>query len=198
MTASESTCDVDQEILQRVLGGDVDAFRQLFRRLEADVYQLCARILNDTNDAEDVTSEVFFEFWERRDRFDPQRSSIRTYLLLLTRSRAIDRLRSLVNNRKPQPASDEQLENQMLSTANFASPGDSLVQAETQHLAAEKLKSLEPQQRAVLELTFYRGLSHTQIAEQLAMPLGTVKSHLRRGVAQLRLAFGADTLGGRE
>ncbi len=177
-----------------MLAGSADALRQILRAYEGDVYSVCYRILGHATDAEDVTSEVFFEFWDRRHRFDPQRASVRTYLLLLARSRAIDRWRSLVEIKKIQGGLGDQMDEHRIDSSGER-PDLKMDRAETAQRAAEKINALEPPQRQVLELAFYRGYTHTQIAQLLELPLGTVKSHLRRGLARLRAAFGTDPSG---
>lgn len=185
----------DAHLVEQVVRGCVDAFCKLFRRHESQVFELCYRVLGQTNDAEDVTSEVFFEFWDRRDRFDPQRGSVRAYLLLLARSRSIDRWRSLADARRTQSASPADLESHPSQHEQSRRPDVTLAKHEAAQLAAEKLLRLESPQREVLEMAFYRGYSHTQIASELQLPLGTVKSYVRRGLARLRLAMGGDSRG---
>lgn len=188
----------DAELAEQMRRGSVDALHEILRRFESELMALCVRILRDANEAEDVVSEVFFELWTRRDRFDPQRASLRSYLLLLTRSRAIDRWRSLADARRTQLASSEPFDVRTLVQVDQTPPEHRVAQAEAAGLAAEKLHALNPAQREVLEMAFYGGLTHNQIAEQLKLPLGTVKSHVRRGLARLRAALGGENAGARQ
>lgn len=190
MSVSGGPSSDEADLVNQMLRGNVDAFRQLLRAYEADVFAVCHRILGHANDAEDVTSEVFFEFWERRNRFEPQRASVRTYLLLLARSRSIDRWRSLADVKKTQTGfggADEAF----FGSSPELRPDESLERAEDAQWAAKKLHALDASQRQVLELTYYRGYTQSQIAHCLEIPLGTVKSHLRRGLARLRAVIGS-------
>jgi RNA polymerase sigma-70 factor (ECF subfamily) len=180
----------DLDLVDRMVRGNLDAFRELFRRHEAEVVALCYRILGNLADAEEVASEVFLELWERRDRFDAARATIRTYLLLLARSRAIDRWRASAGERSRTVASNDSINEQCMRPSDTMSPPQQLVQAEMEQLAVCELSQLEKPQRLALELAFFDGLTHAQIADRLALPLGTVKSHIRRGLANLRAALG--------
>ena len=178
----------DAEFGEQLRRGSVEAFRQFFRKRSPEVIALCTRILGNAQDAEDVTADVFFEVWSKRDRFDASRGSLRTYVLMLARSRAIDLYRT-----KSKERSRSETVNDYTSTA----VGDNLVAErsaamnEFQHFAKAAIDSLGDQERVAIELSFYQGLSHAQIATQLDSPLGTVKSHIRRGLLKLREKLGA-------
>ena len=186
----------DAELIEEVLSGNSEAFRRFFRQHVSDVLALCCRILRNRQDAEDVVSEVFFEMWTRRDRYDRARASPKSYLLMLARSRSIDRYRA---RSRSQPATNSRAASPdapVVALTSNDKPQDQLEQTEIQQLAVRALDALEPAQRLALELAFYEGLSHAQIASRLELPLGTVKSRIRRGLSKLRQALDHHRSGG--
>ncbi len=162
---------------------DLETLRDFYRSHVAEVHAVCLRIIKDQQEAEDVVSEVFFELWKKRDRFDAARATPRTYLLLMARSRAIDRYRS---RQRSGIATTSLSHNADEPVDAGSSPDVGLIRCEAKNAARHVLSELDDVKRKVLELVFYEGLSHPEIAEQLGMPLGTVKSHVRRGLAKLR------------
>lgn len=163
------------------------AFHRFFRRHSPDVFAVCQRILDDRRDAEDVLIEVFWEIWQRADRYDAGRGNPRTYLMLVARSRAIDRHRERNALRERQFRSTSELRRQNRSLASTGSPLRLAVEDETRSLVNEAVRSLGDDQRRPLELAFFEGLSHREIANVLNTPLGTVKTRIRKGLAKLRL-----------
>ena len=162
---------------------DMETLRDFYRSHVAEVHAVCLRIIRDQQEAEDVVSEVFFELWKKRDRFDAARSTPRTYLLLMARSRAIDRYRS----RQRTGVATTSLSHSTDEPVDLgSSPDDGLIRTEAQIVARHVLGELDDVKRQVLELVFYEGMSHPEIAEHLGMPLGTVKSHIRRGLVKMR------------
>lgn len=172
----------DAKIADDCFDGRLEPFREFFQRHASEVLAVCYRILRNRQDAEDLVSEVLFEMWTKRHRYDSTRSTPRGYLLMLARSRAIDRYRARVVS-APNSSTDV---NALAALTSDDNPGEQLVQTETEQLAVRALSQLESMQRASLEMVFYEGLSHSQIASRLNLPLGTVKSHIRRGIAKLR------------
>jgi RNA polymerase sigma-70 factor (ECF subfamily) len=173
--------EADVALMLAVAAGDTDAYRQLFRQFAPELYSLAIRIVGTRSDAEDVLSEVFLELWRYRERYDAERSSLRTYLILMTRSRAIDALRA--RNTRPRP-----IEPFLDISSDGISQRPSHV-AELQELQCcmrTAMQELSSPQKTTLELSFYNGLSHTEISARLDMPLGTVKSHIRKGLAMLK------------
>ena len=176
----------DYQLVTEIQRGNLEAFREFFRRRAPEAQAVCFRVLGDRQEAEDVVSEVFFELWSRRDRYDGSRGSPRSYLLMLARSRSIDRYRSQARSALRPHSMAEELTEGDAGLAGNEAPGEKLMRSEEQQQALTALRELEPSQRQTLELAFYEGLSHAQIASRLDMPLGTVKSHIRRGLARLR------------
>jgi RNA polymerase sigma-70 factor (ECF subfamily) len=174
----------DAELLAAVRLGDRDAFHALYQRFSSDVYTLCERILHSRHEAEDATADVFCEVWLRRERYDAARGGARTYLMTLGRSRAIDRLRS--HAARPDMTNKTQLEGASLPAAAATAPDDAAASAELKFRVTEALAALNSRQRAAMELAYFEGMSHREIADKLATPLGTVKTHIRQGLAKLR------------
>jgi RNA polymerase sigma-70 factor (ECF subfamily) len=177
----------DAELLAAVRLGDRDAFHALYRRFSSDVYTLCERILHSRHEAEDATADVFCEIWLRRERYDATRGGARTYLMTLGRSRAIDRLRSRAA--RPDMTNKTQLEGASLPANAAIAPDDAAENDELRARVVEALASLGARQRTAMELAYFEGLSHREIADKLATPLGTVKTHIRQGLAKLRSAL---------
>lgn len=176
----------DNELAAEFLAGDLESFREFYRRYVSEVLAVCQKILQNRQDAEDVVSDVFFELWTKRSRFDPTRATPKNYLLMLTRSRSIDRYRkrSRANSRKALHAIATNAESAV--AVSQGNPAVQILQSESQQLAIQALEQLNDEQRRMLELTYFESLSHAQIAERLDIPLGTVKSHIRRGILKLR------------
>jgi RNA polymerase sigma-70 factor, ECF subfamily len=165
--------------------GDEEAFLQLYRQYGENVLAVCLRILHDRHVAEDVLSEIFWEIWRHPDRYDSSRSTPQTYLLMVARSRAIDRLRELSRRAKViVDAGAAQLADGKITPHDL--PETVASQQEEKHLVLAAVDGLDANQRQVLELAFFKGLSHQQIAEHLNHPLGTVKSRIRQALIHLR------------
>lgn len=173
----------DEVLFADIVAGSADAFRAFFRKHAPQALAVCRRILMNGADAEEVLSDVFCEVWEKRHRYDRNRSSPRSYLMLLTRSRAIDRLRmkSVARREESIVASGP--------APSIESAWERVDRQEQGERVQSALGELKGSQRAALELAFYEDLSHSQIASRLDLPLGTVKSHIRKGLAVLRIAL---------
>jgi RNA polymerase sigma-70 factor, ECF subfamily len=175
----------DQSSLARIAHGDQSAFAELYDRHARLVYSLALRILQDRADAEDIVQEVFAQVWAQAGRYDASRGAVAAWMLMLTRSRAIDRLRA--KRVRPEAAADaEAAENLM----DFAAAQDlELLSAEQVTRLQRALKELPDAQRIALELAYYEGLTHVQVAARLGEPLGTVKTRIRHAVITLREAL---------
>jgi len=162
-----------------VKSGDQSAMAELYDRYSAVVYAVALRVLGDTMAAEDVLQEVFLQLWRNPSAFDATRGSLGAWLAVISRNRAIDALRK----RKP----ETDIEDVVVSVApDLASEAD-------RSRAAEKVRGLlgaMPQpQRSVLEMAYFQGLSHSEIAIKTGEPLGTIKTRIRAGLITLRKAF---------
>jgi RNA polymerase sigma-70 factor (ECF subfamily) len=150
------------------------------------VYTLALKILHQPSEAEDLTQEVFLNFWQQ-DRFDPDRATLSTYLSVMTRSRAINKLES----RSSRQRSLERLQkNKSSDELTALTPLEQASLAEQEKIVQQALSQLTDNQRKILEMNFYQGISQAQIAQQLKMPLGTVKTNARQGLIKLRELLG--------
>jgi RNA polymerase sigma-70 factor, ECF subfamily len=170
--------------------GDPEALGELYDRHGRVVYSLALRIVRDQGDAEDVVQEVFAQVWGQASRYDATRGSVLGWLLTVARSRSIDRLR--VRRSRPEPAGDEHLLTDLPDLAERAD--DHLVWASQAREIRAALESVSLLQRVAIELAFFEGLTHAEIAARLELPLGTVKTRIRQGLLTLR----ARLAGGRE
>ena len=177
------------ELLAAVRLGDRLAFRALYDRFAPELLALCERILHHRADAEDALADVFWEVWKRRDRYDVTRGPARPYLMTLARSRAIDRLRSHAARPESRADAGSRLADQRELTAAAPLPDESAADGETRVRIIAALAELDVRQREAMELSYYEGLSHQQIADRLGAPLGTVKTHIRKGLLKLRYAL---------
>jgi RNA polymerase sigma-70 factor (ECF subfamily) len=183
-----SVCDLsDADLLASVRLGDREAFRALYGRFAPELLALCERILRSRDDAEDAVADIFCEVWQRRDRYDAARGAPRTYLMTLGRCRAIDRLRS--HAARPDMNDKRRADGADLLAGSEPSPADAAGSAELRTRVAAAMAELNARQRQAMELAYFEGLSHQQIADRLAAPLGTVKTHIRQGLMKLRGAL---------
>jgi len=174
----------DDALIDRIGKGDADALALLYDRYASRVLGLTARILGDRDEAEDVLQEVFLQVWRTPRQYDSARGSAGTWLLVLARSRAIDRLRSLRRRGR-----DRQVP---IEAQPLASGEDLERAAETSQDGAavrRALAELPDEQRRALELAYFGGYTQTEIAEMTGAPLGTVKTRLRQGMMKLRDGF---------
>ena len=160
--------------------GDQSAIAELYDRYSSIVYAVALRVLGDTMAAEDVLQEVFLQLWRNPAAFDAARGNLAAWLAVIARNRAIDALR----RRKP----ETDIEDVIVSVApDLAANADRM-------RAAEKvrgvLQGMAPAQRAALEMAYFEGLSHSEIASKTGEPLGTIKTRIRAGLMALRRAFG--------
>jgi RNA polymerase sigma-70 factor (ECF subfamily) len=172
----------DATLMERMGRGDPRAFEQLYERHGSAVLALCLRILRDRAEAEDVLEEVFWELWRRRGRYDRERSSPFSYLMTLSRSRALDRLRF----RRRRAGIWHGLPDGELPSGSSPTPYEDALAAEQRAAIARALHELPEASRRAVELNFFEGLSHREIADRLGDPLGTVKTRIRQGLLALR------------
>ncbi|BEL06414.1 sigma-70 family RNA polymerase sigma factor [Actinoplanes sichuanensis] len=175
----------DDELAQRLRDGDQTALRETYDRHGAAVLFLAQRLLGNRADAEDVTQVTFVAAWTGRDGFDPQRGTILAWLLGIARRKAVDRIRA---------ATREQRTTEAVQAQQPPGPGadESPERVVDRLVVADELGRLPADQRRTLELAFFDDLTHPQIAAVTGLPLGTVKSHLRRGMANLRRRWEVD------
>jgi RNA polymerase sigma-70 factor (ECF subfamily) len=168
--------------LSRCAEGDQSALAALYDETSRLVYAMALRILHEPADAEEVTLDVYMQAWRTARSYSDKRGNVGTWLVMLARSRAIDRLRS----RQSRAAREDQLPER----AEFPSPDPTPEQSTESNLQRQKvqsaLKSLPPEQREALELAVFSGLTHYELAAKLNQPLGTVKTRVRQGMIKIR------------
>lgn len=174
----------DAELVRRIADGDGEALERLFDLHSPVALGLLTRILGGRSAAEEVLQEAFLQVWTQADRYDPGRSSVRGWVLMLARSRALDRLRRRDARRRRE---EDSVEGADLSIHPVGT--ERLEESETRSRVSSALGVLSPEQRHCIELAFFEGLTHTQIAERLKAPLGTVKSRILLGMNKLRQAL---------
>jgi len=170
---------VSETILQRIASGDDSAVKDCLDTYGGLVWSLARKMLPDRNEAEDAVQEIFIEIWKNAERFDENQSSETTFVAMIARRRLIDRLRKVT--RQPNVDSFEDIIYEPAKTESV----DLQTSIEAKQ-AAEVINQLRPEQRQVLELSIVQGYSHSEISDALEMPLGTVKTHARRGLIQVR------------
>ena len=173
----------DEEVFEAFIQGDVSALGLLYDRYGLLVYRMIYRMLKNAPEAEDLTQEIFLNL-QVKSKFDPQRASFYTYLMTMARSQTIDRLRS--RRSKGRFWQNIGKLKDSLAQQKSDSPMEVVSTEEISTLVRNALERLSSNQRQVLELSYYDGLSQSEISQRLNIPLGTVKTHSRRGLIQLR------------
>jgi RNA polymerase sigma-70 factor, ECF subfamily len=174
---------VAKAILQKIATGDKTAVQECLRAYGGLVWSLARRMSPNLDDAEDAVQEIFVDIWKNADKFDETKSSETTFIAMIARRRLIDRIRKV--NRSPK---SDSIEDMLVEPQNrFDESMQVSVEAKQ---AAKALETLRPEQRQVLQLSIYHGYSHQEISDALQMPIGTVKTHARRGIIQVREVLG--------
>jgi len=171
----------DMKLVARIRAGDQQAMSELYDRYAKVVYAVALRVLQDASAAEDVLQDIFMQLWRKPDAFDGSRGTLAAWLAVISRHRSIDRLRQ----RRPELNIEECM----------IAGGPDLQDEAERNLVVEKVRSvlaeMNPDQRRALELAYFEGLTHTEIAEKTGEPLGTIKTRIRTGLQQLRAKFAA-------
>jgi RNA polymerase sigma factor (sigma-70 family) len=183
------TSAADHEELDRLLlrtgQSDRKAFAELYRRTSSRLFGVCARMLSDRREAEEVLQEAYVSVWQRGASFDPTRAHAMTWLVALVRNKAIDRLRQ-----HPGAAVDHDFEVNDVADED-PSPASRAENSEEYHRLEDCLQQLESQQRRSIREAFFSGTTYNELAERAKVPLGTMKSWIRRGLLQLRACLEA-------
>jgi RNA polymerase sigma-70 factor (ECF subfamily) len=178
----------DRDLMSRVAHRDGVAFARLFEVHAPVTLGLLQRILGGRGEAEEVLQEVFLQIWMQADRYDGARSTPRGWILMLARSRALDRLRRRESSRRREEIVGEESDEAVSPLGT-----ERLESLEVKRQVSSALGALSPDQRRCIELAFFEGLTHTQIAERRAAPLGTLKSRILLGMNKLRQALSAQS-----
>jgi RNA polymerase sigma-70 factor (ECF subfamily) len=188
---SQATGETEFEpVLHRVAQGEAGAFQEAIDRFGPLVWSLARRMSPTPSDAEDAAQEIFVDLWQSAARYDSAIASEATFIGLIARRRLIDRARKM--GRRPQSvALPEELPQ---GTSN--EPGDGMEARDEADHVRQAMQDLKPAQQEVLKLSIFQGMTHEQIAAKTGMPLGTVKTHARRGMMKLREMLAASSSGG--
>jgi RNA polymerase sigma-70 factor (ECF subfamily) len=184
---SESQAD-DHRALRRMADGDSVGLGALYDRHGRAVYSLALRILGDESDAEEVTQDVFAQAWRRAAQYDESRGTVAAWLLVMARTRAIDRFRARRVRPEGRVQADDGFTLQQLP-ATGPDVASELLAVERGQRVRRALEALPLLQRVAIELAYFEGLSQREIAERLEQPLGTVKTRMRLGLLKLRDAL---------
>jgi len=181
--AQEPDSELEARLISQIAGGDEAAFGMLYERFSGSLYGMAFRMMNDAKEAEDVLQEGFTYIWRKAASYDSSRSTPFAWAVMIVRNKAIDRLRT----RQRQ----ERLHDKVTTEGSFfqekdETSADQPSVRERSALVRSALQQIPSEQRQALELSFFGGLTHEQIAERLATPLGTIKARIRRGLLRLR------------
>ena len=187
--SNDLSADTDPALVRAVAEGSADALGRLYDRHASAVYGLAKRILARPEDAEEVVQDVFAQLWRDAPKYDANRASVAGWIMVLARTRAIDRLRA----RRARP--DQQNVQNVVASPSLPAAGDDPEHTAISVEAAQKVRlafgALPEPLRTLIELAYFQGLTHSEIAGQTGVPLGTVKTRLRTAVASLRLVLSA-------
>jgi RNA polymerase sigma-70 factor, ECF subfamily len=183
-----NSTSIDSDLLTLIAKGDRRAFGRLYDRSSEVLFTLSLRMLGDREEAEDLLQEVYTEVWRKSVRYDARRGSPMAWLITLTRSRGIDRLRArtsrghgMTDSIDDAPVAQTQ--------GRDPTPFDQQADAEVRVMVMKALVELPAAQRQALELSYYEGLSHSEIAERLKEPVGTIKTRIKLGMSKLKTAL---------
>jgi len=169
-------------LIRRVAGGEQSALTTLYDATNRLVFGLIIRVIGDRATAEEVLLDVYTQVWRQAAAYDTSRGVPLAWIMTIARSRAIDRLRAGRQDQQRKEPLDAIGE----VSAGGVSPEEASLYSERQRLVRNALQTLSPEQREVIELAYYSGLSHSEIALKLGQPLGTVKTRTRLGMIKLR------------
>ena len=173
-----------EDLLAAVAEGDRDAFSDLYDEVAGTVYGLAKKVVVDPSRAQEIAQDVLLEVWRKAGAFDPDRGSAITWIAVMTRRRAIDVVRSSESSRSRE-------EKVMGVAGDDPDPvSDVVVSLDERRQVRRAMASLTDLQREALELAFFRGLSHREVAAELDTPLGTVKTRIRDGLSKLSAEMG--------
>lgn len=172
-------------ILQRIANGDKNAVEDCLNKYGGLVWSIARKMLRNNDEAEDVVQEIFVDIWKNASRFDETKASETTFIAMIARRRLIDRIRHSAR-RISADSLDDVLSEPFTRSDKVMQMG---LEAEQ---AAEAMRNLRPEQQQVLKLSIVQGMSHQEIADATGMPLGSVKTHARRGILQVREFLGLD------
>lgn len=179
-TVGDTTALSDGDLWVRLRERDMASLEALYARYGSYVYALALRMLGRAEEAEEIVQDVFWQLWKTETAYDPARASFRTWLFAITRNRCLDRLR----RNRSRPSTEPPRGPGLGSTPS--DPEQEAILAERRRHVVAAFQALPDPQRRVLEMGFFNGLTHREIAERLGEPLGTVKSRIKMGMDKLK------------
>ncbi|MAS97086.1 MAG: hypothetical protein CMO55_28170 [Verrucomicrobiales bacterium] len=177
----------EADLMKRVASHDQQAFAELSEKYSALIFSTAFKVLNHYEDTEDVMNEVLATIWKKADTYHSRKGSLVTWICTTARNRAIDRVRSV----QRRSALYDRYEDKVQGDAPEArtTGRETLYQSDARQVLKSAVVALSPEQREVIELAYFEGLTQKQIAEKIHSPLGTVKARIRRGVERLRVSI---------
>jgi RNA polymerase sigma-70 factor (ECF subfamily) len=177
--------DEEEEWMQRIQSGDTTAMKLLYNKYKNLLFGLIVSILKNREEAEDCLQEVFTQAWEKADQFDASRGRVYTFLVTMARNKAIDRTRSRAF--KDSEKEDHIINDFTLTLkGEFKNPHEEMEFAERAKIVRNALNQLSEKERKVLYVSYFNGMSQSEISDKLDIPLGTVKYRMRQGMIKLR------------
>jgi len=184
MTEQETELEVEIRLLQKVGEGDRQSFEALYDKFSGVLFSTAYKVLNNSQDAQDVLQDVFVQIWEKAGLYDSARGKPLTWAMTMTRNKAIDRLRSAQRRTRLKGEAEKEAD---ISNEEWASDASDEVSAlERSGAVRDAVMLLSKDQREAIEMAFFRGLTQNEIADALDQPLGTVKARIRRGMMKLK------------
>lgn len=181
----QTPAETQVDLLERIARGDQRAFAALYDQVSSRVFGLIRRVLKDEAQSEEVTQEVFLEIWQSATRFDPNKGGAATWILTMAHRRAVDRVRSSQSSRD---------RDTRIGIRDFNPDYDHVAETIEVRLEHERVQKamtrLTELQRQAVSLAYYGGYSHSEVAQMLSVPIGTVKTRLRDGMIRLRDELG--------
>lgn len=179
--------NAEAELMRRVAAGDHKAFSELSQKYSALIFSTAFKVLNHYEDTEDVMNEVLTTVWRKASTYHPSKGSLVTWICTTARNRSIDRVRSVQRRSALYDRFEEKVE---CDAPEIRTTGrEALYLSDARQVLQTAVVALSPEQREVIELAYFEGLTQKQIAERIDSPLGTVKARIRRGVERLRLSI---------
>jgi RNA polymerase sigma-70 factor (ECF subfamily) len=183
MPPTEIAADENADLLSLISNGDESAFTRFYDKFAGPLYAMLMKMLGNAQDAEEVLQLAFLQVWKRAGTFQPGRASVFTWLVIITRSKAIDRIR---HRQRQSRLIDEATQEAAPEGGALNVEPEKLPTADQHEIVRNALQQIAEEQRVAIEMAFFQGMSQTEIANALSAPLGTIKARIRRGMLRLR------------
>lgn len=185
LRATGLTGDREKQLLRQVAGGDAQALSELYDMYHLVIFRQLLGIVKQREEAEDLLQEVFNQIWSKAGSFDPDRGSVYTWMSTMSRNKGLDYLRSKAHKRSQKTDYDPDEFILAGIPASDETPLDETILAERSHLLKLALQQIPEEQQQVLKIAYFEGYSQSEIADQLGLPLGTIKTRMRQGMIKL-------------